>query len=268
MSNSTNEVAVNHNLLKIGSRVLKIGGRVLKPWTPPAGTIWYDRNTYDIPVEGLTIPVDIDLPNYDSSSEKCIVIYYEFDPGADSSLAAFGPFVTTQDESIVIPSPPDPYYDVLYKDTFHIGHNVPGNDGIVQKRYYTYANPLTDNYSMSGSTRRAYQSTQPIRLKLIMMLSRPRTVYFDKRTLVDEYWEGMTKVYVYGWNPNPPSVLPGQYILRSESDTWKTKLNYMYGFSRNYGNIGRVRNIFYAMTDTWDEAILWDIQDPFEYERY
>ena len=94
MSNST-----NGNLLKIGNRVLKIGGRVLRPWSPPKGTIWYDRNTYDIPVDGLTIPVDIDLPNYDPSSEKCIVIYYEFDPGNYDS-AAFGAFVTTQDMSI------------------------------------------------------------------------------------------------------------------------------------------------------------------------
>ena len=263
MSNSTNEVAVNHNLLKIGDRVLKIGGRVLRPWAPPKGTIWYDRNTYDIPVGGLTIPVDIDLPNYDSSSEKCIVIYYEFDSGTAAYPSAFGAFVTTEDESVVIPSPPDPYYDVLYKDTFHIGHNVTTKDGIVQKRYYTYSNPLTDNYNGSTSTAGGFQ-----RLKLIMKCSLPRRVYFDKRTLVDEYWESWsTKVYVYGWNPDPPSVQPGQQILRVESDDWKTKLTSMYGFSRNVGSIGRVRNIFYAVTDTWDEAILWDIQDPFEYVR-
>lgn len=264
MSNSTDEVTVNHNLLKIGNRVLKIGGRVLRPWTPPKGTIWYDRNTYDIPVEGLTIPVDIDLPNYDPSSEKCIVIYYELDSGTPAYPSAFGAFVTTEDESVVIPSPPDPYYDILYKDTFHIGHNVTGKDGIVQTRYYTYSNPLTDSYNSSNSTGGGFK-----RLKLIMKVSEPRTVYFDKRILVDEYWEDWYwKVYVYGWNPDPPTVLPGQQILRSADSSWKTKLTSMYGFSRNYGNIGKVRNIFYAVTDTWDEAILWDIQDPFEYERH
>lgn len=267
MSNST-----NHNLLKIGNRVLKIGGRVLRPWTPPKGTIWFDRNTYDIPVDGLTIPVDIDLPNYDPSSEKCIVIYYEFDPGNYAYSAAFGAFVTTQDMSIVIPTPPDPDYDILYKDTFHIGHNVVGRDsgrnGIIQKRYYTYVNPLTDEYAMQGGVTREYGSTEPIRLKMIMKLSNPDTVYFDYRTLVDQYWEDWYwKVYVYGWSTNPPSIYPGQQILRSESSSWKTKLNYMYGFSRNVGSIGRVRNIFYAVTDTWDEAILWDIKDPFEYVR-
>lgn len=34
MSNSTDKVTVNHNLLKIGNRVLKIGGRVLTPPPP------------------------------------------------------------------------------------------------------------------------------------------------------------------------------------------------------------------------------------------
>ena len=235
---------------------MKIGTRVLRPWSPPKGTIWYDRNTYDIPVEGLTIPVDIELPNYDPSSEKCIVIYYEFDPGNYDS-AAFGAFVTTQNMSIVIPTPPDPQYDILYKDTFHIGHNVVGREsgknGIIQKRYYTYVNPLTDEYPMGERVRREYDSTEPIRLKMIMKLSNPDTVYFDNRILVDS---GLVDSY---WNPNPPSIYPGQQILRSASSTWKTKLNYMYGFARNVGSIGRVRNIFYAMTDTWDEAILWDI---------
>ena len=43
MSNSTDEVTVNHNLLKIGNRVLKIGGRVLT-YRDPRTIYVNDRN--------------------------------------------------------------------------------------------------------------------------------------------------------------------------------------------------------------------------------